>query len=288
MSLIVVLYAALGFVAGVIVNLLADYLPARRYHLLAKANPFGSQSIVPPIPPFLPRRADGSGSRWPIPQWSGLVAALSGAAVFEPRRRMRHVLAEVGLALAFALIAAQYGTERSLPFLLFYAAVFALVIIIDVEYRWILFETIWPAALVALAEAAFMPRVSLDNAVQGGLYGFAILFGLYLLGLVFARAMSAVTGRRVGRTVLGFGDVLMATLSGLILGWQGLGPALFIMVITGAVAALLFIANKLIRARRYRMYSAIPYGPYIVIGTAVMLYLPWLGGEMVWRFLSRL
>jgi prepilin signal peptidase PulO-like enzyme (type II secretory pathway) len=286
MLFIVVLCAALGFVAGVIVNLLADYLPARRYHLLAKANPFGSQSIVPIIPPFLPRRPDGS--RWPIPQWSGLVAALTGAAVFEPRRRMRHVLTEMGLALAFALIAAQYGTHRSLPFMLFYAAVFALVIIIDVEYRWILFETIWPAALVALAEAAFIPRVSLDNAIQGGLYGFAILFGLYLLGLVFARAMSAMTGRRVGRTVLGFGDVRMATLSGLILGWQGLGPALFIMLITGAAAALLFIANKLIRARRYRMYSAIPYGPYIVIGTAVMLYLPWLGGEMVWRFLSRL
>lgn len=286
MSFMVVLYAALGFVAGVIVNLLADYLPARRYHVLAKANPFGSQNIVPPIPPFFPRRADGS--MWPIPQWSGIVAALTRANVFEPRRRTRHVLTEIGLALAFALVAMQYGADRNLPFMLFYAAVFALVIIIDVEYRWILFETIWPAALVALAEAAFMPRISLDSAVQGGLYGFGILFGLYLLGLVFARAMGVVTGRRVGRTVLGFGDVRMATLSGLILGWQALGPALFIMVITGAIAALLFIANKLIRARRYRMYSAIPYGPYIVIGTAVMLYQPWLGGEMVWRFLNRL
>jgi leader peptidase (prepilin peptidase)/N-methyltransferase len=286
MSFIVVLCAALGFVTGVIVNLLADYLPARRYHLLAKANPFGSHSAVPPIPPFLPHRADGS--LWSIPLWSGVIAALTGTEVFEPRRRIRHILTEVGLALAFALIALQYGADRSLPFMLFYAAVFALVIVIDVEYRWILFETIWPAALVALAEATFMPRISLDNAIHGGLYGFTILFGLYLLGLVFARVVSVVTGRRVGRTVLGFGDVRMATLSGLILGWQALGPALFIMVITGAAAALLFIANKLIRARRYRMYSAIPYGPYIVIGTAVMLYLPWLGGEMVWRFLSRL
>src|SRR5512140_3071242 len=111
-----------GFLVGVIVNLLADYLPARRYHQRASADPFVSRETIPPVPPFLPHRADGS--LWPVPLWSGLIAALAHVPVFE--RRARHVITEIGLAAAFAAIVAAYGSDHSLPFLLFYAAVFAL------------------------------------------------------------------------------------------------------------------------------------------------------------------
>jgi prepilin signal peptidase PulO-like enzyme (type II secretory pathway) len=282
MPLIVALI--LGFISGVIVNLLADYLPARRHHYLASADPFVSPSAVPPLPSFIPRRADGR--PWSFPQWSGVIAALTGTPVFDPKRRPRRIITELGLAVAFAWITSMYAESRSLSFLLFYAAVFALIIIVDVEYRWILSETIWPPALVALAEAAFWPRINLEESLRGGLYGFLSLYALYVLGLVFARVVAIMTGRRVGRTVLGFGDVRMGTLSGLILGWYSLGPALLIMIITGAVAALIFIANKVIRTRRYRIFSAIPYGPYIVIGTATMLYVPWVVGDLIVRILQ--
>jgi prepilin signal peptidase PulO-like enzyme (type II secretory pathway) len=273
----------LGFISGVIVNLLADYLPARRYHRVASADPFVSRSAVPPVPPLLPRRADGR--LWPVPLWSAVIATLTGAPIFDPKRRSRRIITELGLPVAFAWITSMYANSRSLPFLLFYAAVFALIVIIDVEYRWILFETIWPPALVALAEAAFWPRVSLEESLRGGLYGFLSMYALYVLGLVFARVVALLTGRRVGRTVLGFGDVRMGTLSGLILGWTSLGPALLVMIITGAIAALIFIANKVIRTRRYRVFSAIPYGPYIVIGTAMTLYVPWVVGDLIVRIL---
>jgi prepilin signal peptidase PulO-like enzyme (type II secretory pathway) len=271
----------LGFISGVVVNLLADYLPARRRHFRASRDPFVSRSAVPPLPSFIPRRADGR--PWPFPLWSGVIAMLAGARVFDPLRHVRRISTELGLAVAFVLITLQYGNHRNLTFLLFYAAVFALIVIIDVEYRWILFETIWPPALVALTEAAFWPRVWLEDSIRGGIYGFTALLILYLLGMVFARAVALLTGRRVGRTVLGFGDVRMGTLSGLILGWISLGPALLIMMITGGIGAAILIITKVIRTRRYRVFSAIPYGPYIVIGTAVMLYVPWLAGDfLVW------
>ena len=168
--LLVPLALVLGFISGVLVNLLADYLPARRYHQRASADPFVSRSTIPPIPPFIPRRADGDGDGgrpWPIPLWSGVIAALAHAPVFEPMHRARHAITEIGLALVFAAITSMYGTDRSLPFLLFYAAVFVLIIIIDVEYRWILWETIWPPALGAIAEAAFWPRIALMMSLRG-------------------------------------------------------------------------------------------------------------------------
>ena len=122
--------------------------------------------------------------------------------------------------------------------------------------------------------------------MRGGLYAFAILFALYILGIVFARVMGTLTRRRITRTVLGLGDVRLAVFSGLVVGWRGLGPSLLIMVTTGALAALTLIAIKMIRTRRYRAFSAIPYGPYIVIGTAVTLYMPSISGMLVCVFLA--
>jgi prepilin signal peptidase PulO-like enzyme (type II secretory pathway) len=190
------------------------------------------------------------------------------------------------LALAFAAIAWQFSELVNLPFLLFYAAVLVLIVVIDVEHRWVMLSTIIPTGMIALAEAYYFPRVWFTDAERGGLYGFGIMVGLYVLGLIFAQAVSMLTGRRVGRTVLGFGDVYIGTLGGLLIGWNSLGFALIIMVLTGALAAIIFIVNKLVRTGRYRQYSAIPYGPYIVFGTAVMLYAPQLVDHFIRRLLN--
>jgi prepilin signal peptidase PulO-like enzyme (type II secretory pathway) len=271
--MIIFLALLLGFFSGVLVNLLADFLPARRHFDLMRTDPFASRDLMLPAK-FAPRRSDGQ--LWPIYFWSGIIAELLHQPVFDSRRTVRRLLVEIAMPLLFAGLAWMYGTQRSLPFLLFYAAVFVLVIVIDVEHRWILPIVIWPAALVAVIEAAFQPRIALDVAIRGGLYGFGIMLLLYVMGIVFDNVVGFLRGRHVGRTVLGWGDVRMGMLSGLILGWHPLGLALLIMVLGGAVGALVVIFNQKRKKRHYRMFSAIPYGPYIALGTAVMLYVPWL------------
>ena len=274
--------AIVGFLSGILVNLLADYLPAKRHYDLARTNPFVSADVIPPKPRLIPSQ--------PIYLWSGFVATVLKAPVFKPETRLRHVITEIGLSAAFVWITNQYANDYQMPhvpLLLFYAAVFTLITIIDMEHRWVLFDTIWPPALVAIAEAILLPRVSIYESLRGGLYGFVILTGLYILGIIFAYVMTFITGRRVGRTVLGFGDVRIATLCGLILGWKALGPALLLMILSGAFAAAVFIAYKVIRTRRYRIFSAIPYGPYIAFGTAIMLYAPWLMGDLMALILQR-
>ena len=265
-----------GFLVGVVVNLIADYLPAQRHYHLARTSPFASRSAVPRKPTFLPHRAEGENNErlWPVPLWSGVIAALAGAPVYEPHQRTRHIVIEIGMALVFGWIVWTFAETPSWPFLLFYAAVLILIAIIDVEYRWVFSEIVVLAGLVALFEAAYSPRVRLDEAISGGVHGLLVMLALYLLGIVFARLIALFTGRRVGRTVLGFGDVYIGALGGLILGWNGLWFALFIMILTGAVASLGFMSIKIIKTGRYRVFSAIPYGPYIVIGIAAMLYIP--------------
>jgi prepilin signal peptidase PulO-like enzyme (type II secretory pathway) len=191
------------------------------------------------------------------------------------------------MAFAFAAITSLYANTRSLPFLLFYAVIFALVTIIDIEWRWIMWEVILPGAAAVILETALEVRIPWDAMLRGGLYGFLAMFALYVLGLVFAQAMRILTGRAVGRTVLGIGDVRMGALSGMIVGWGALGPVLLIMIFTGALAALVFIVSRRFQKRRYRRFSAIAYGPYIVIGTAAMLYVPWIAGDLLAWILNR-
>ncbi len=285
-AIALILAALGGLSAGVIVNLLADYLPARRLNRLAAASPFVSESAIPPLPrpfPMLP-----NGHIVPFYAWSGIGARLTGIIGFREPRWTRRVLVEGALTLAFPAIVAGYPADvypifPTIGFLLFYAAALTLYVVIDVEYRWIMTNTIWPVMLIALIEAVTETRLPLNMALRGLLYGTLIMFALYVLGILFGNGLGVLRGRRVGRTVLGFGDVRLAALGGLLVGWPNMGLALLIMVFTGAVGAISLIASKMIRTRRYQAFSAIPYGPYIVIGIAVMLYVPWLVGDLlVW------
>ncbi len=81
----------------------------------------------------------------------------------------------------------------------------------------------------------------------------------------------------------GYGDVLLATLCGLMLGWQALVFATMITIFVGAAGSLLYIAGRLIVRRRYELFTPLPYGQYIVLGTMIMM----LWREPVKAFLQR-
>ncbi len=187
------------------------------------------------------------------------------------------------MAIIYVWLVGTYGGSPSLPFYLFYAPALILIVVIDVERRWILLETLWPIALAALLDSALTGRLALDNALRGGLIGLGIMLAVYMLGQVFRRG-SGVLGRNVGRTVFGSGDVWLGALTGLLIGWPEAGIALLLAVIAGAIGALVVIGSNLARKKRYRGGAAIPYGPYLVLGAALVLFTPWLvtGFVLVW------
>ena len=283
MTLSILLGALLGFAIGVCVNLFADYCPAQRLYHLARASPFVSESGLPPIPQPLPRLPNGRVA--PIYLWSGVIARLAGHAYFESSRWTRRILVEIGLAAAYAWIVSFYGDSPYLPYFLFCVPFLTLISVIDIEYRWILPETLWPVALVALLDAAF--NGSFSYVLRSGLYGFGILLIIFFLGQVF-RQTSGALGRRIGRTVFGFADVELGAVGGLLIGWPYFGLSLLVAIFLAAAGAIAVIGGKMGRGRRYQGGAAIPYGPYMVIGIAIMLYTPWLLSGVVNWFLHML
>lgn len=273
MDIILILgVALLGIVAGALVNALADDLPPDRdgqRHSLR----------VPHYPDGAPR---------PVVAWSALLAFLTGRRVSPGGAKLpwRGPITEV-LTAALMVVALLAGRAMGLgpvqiAFWLFYMAAFALITVIDIEHKLILFVVINPLVIVALADALLTPTQAppdLRDALIGGIAGFGTFFLLYNGGFLFTYVMGKLRGREIREVAFGYGDVMLAGLSGLMLGWQKLIFALFITVFLGAFGAIVYLVSRRFLGKRYSAYTAIPYGPYIVIGTlAMLLFAEQVGG----------
>ena len=67
---------------------------------------------------------------------------------------------------------------------------------------------------------------------------------------------------------MGFGDVKLAFLIGLILGFPKTVVALYVAFLTGAVISIILILGK----KKKFKGSTIPFGPFLVIGTFIALF----------------
>ncbi|MCZ7546204.1 MAG: A24 family peptidase [Anaerolineae bacterium] len=253
--------AVLGLLAGGLVNMLADDLP---HH--------GSVGA-----PHYP-----DGARRPF---LGLIAFLTGRRASPAGRRLgwRYPLVEIVLALAFAALAAAYEIDVQLVFYLVYVSVFVLVVVVDLEHRLILFVVMVPAAALALLDAIIAPdpRPTLVDSLAGGALGFGVFWVFWYGGVLFNRAR--FRGEDNQEVAFGFGDVMLAGVCGLILGWQSMIFAMFITVFAGALGGLVWILSRVVSGTNYAMFTALPYGPYIVFGTVVMLFFRDSVQTLLWR-----
>lgn len=280
-----VLYAAplalLGFLAGVLLNVLADYLAARRHYQTAKSSPF---STLTPAPPHIRPRWD-EGRTAPVYTWSGVLGVLRGKAPFQPPRRVRRLMVELGMAALWWGLAVGYGERPFFPFYLLYSAVFVLCVVSDVEQRWLYDEVLMVGALAAVIEALLVQRLPFQEMLGGGILAALVGYAVYLGGILFGILLGR-RGNAVGRTIFGFGDVKLAAVGGLLLGTNAFGMALLLAGISAGAAALALIIRRRLSKRKGRRFSAIPYAPHIVLGIALVLYTPDLALTILWAIVS--
>lgn len=256
---ILLIIGLIGILAGGIVNALADDLPRRRK-------------------PSLPHYPDGSPR--PVSAWLGLSAFATNRRTSPTGSTLswRHPITEIAVAVLMMLVAQMALTtdtisDVQLVFYLIYMAIFVLITVIDIEHRLILFVVIIPSVIIALLDALLTPQFAppdLKNALIGGALGFGVFFVMYLGGFLFTYLLAILRGRIVKEVAFGYGDVMLAGLCGLIIGWEQMIIAMFLTVFLGAIGALIYIIIRSFSGR-YNLFTPLPYGPYIVIGTLMML-----------------
>lgn len=149
---------------------------------------------------------------------------------------------------------------------------FAVVVIIDFEHRYIMMTTVLAGAVLGLVLGTFLH--GLMNTLLGGLTGLGVMGVFYLLGIWFARYRARKRGIDDGEEALGRGDVYLATVLGLLLGWPRILFGLFFGVLAGGLVSLLLIIGLSLTRRYQAMTVFTAYGPYLIFGAFLILYTP--------------
>jgi leader peptidase (prepilin peptidase) / N-methyltransferase len=149
---------------------------------------------------------------------------------------------------------------------------FILVVIIDIEHRLILHQISALGAVLCLGLGIWLH--GLEQTLLGGIAGFGIMLFFYLLGLVLIRLLNRWRGLSLGDEdgeALGFGDVILGGVLGLILGWPGVAASIFLTILLAGAASLLYIILMVVM-RRYQANQTLPYGPFLVLGAVILIY----------------
>jgi len=147
---------------------------------------------------------------------------------------------------------------------------FLLIAVIDLEHRLILYVTIIPAGVIAVLYGLFGAGYDLPKTLIGGAVGFGVVYTVYFFGWMFGRVMARIRGEELSEIPFGGGDVNLAGVIGLAVGWSGIILALFIAVMSGGVSAAIYLIVSLVR-RRYNLFTPIPYGPFLILGAVILL-----------------
>lgn len=144
----------------------------------------------------------------------------------------------------------------------------AIVFVIDMEYRLILNPVSLTGAVLGFGIGASL--YGWQTSLIGGAVGFGSMLALYLLGEVFARYMSRRRGEII-EDALGYGDVNLAGVIGLLLGYPLIIVGLLSAIFLGGAFSLLFVIFMLVR-KKYQAFAAIPYAPFMILSVIYVLY----------------
>ncbi|MCL4560287.1 MAG: A24 family peptidase [Chloroflexi bacterium] len=148
------------------------------------------------------------------------------------------------------------------------AAYLGLVAVIDLEHRLVLHPVSIAGLILGLIVGTWLHGIW--RTLLGGAAGFASMLLLYYLGELFAKAVARMRGQTLDEVALGFGDVNLSGILGLILGWPGIFAGLVLAIVLGGAVSLVFLLVQVIR-RGYQPFTAIPYAPFLILGAVILL-----------------
>ena len=264
MNIVLLIPVALAWLGGLLVNYLSDTLPrTRRFSPPVCHN---CESRIAWLDYLTLRRC----------QNCGIV------------RSLRTWLTQFILIASFLYVWLNPPKSLGLPLGLIVLLYFAVITVIDLEHRLILFPTSVFGALLGLFSGTFLyysgfqkPLLSaIGISLLGGLIGFAVMFALYQVGTIVARyrAKKMATDGLVDdeEEALGGGDVYLAGVLGLMLGSRFIMYGLVVGILIGGVVSLALLLALIVQKRytNNSLMTFIPYGPYLIAGAAYMLFRP--------------
>lgn len=251
----------LGWFAGLFINYAADVLPFTRRFSQPVCRQCGAASSFADY--IMLRGCRNCGTRRSLRTWLVQILAVSSFAYF-------WLYPSKALGIPLGMIVLVY---------------FGIITVIDLEHRLILHPTSLVGAVLGLIVGTSIHSradgllLGMGKSLLGGLFGFGVMFLLYQLGALVARwrarRMQAAGQAADDEEALGGGDVYLAGVLGLMLGWPFILNALVLGVLLGGLVSFFFILALVLR-RSYvsdALMTFIPYGPYFILSAFYLLFL---------------
>jgi len=261
MNITLLLPVFLGWIAGLFINYVADVLPfTRRF-----SQPLCPECQTPfSLADYLTLRACRNCGR---------------------SRSLRTWLVQILSVGSFVYFWLYPSKALGIPLGMLVLIYFGIITVIDLEHRLILHPTSLAGAILGLIVGTSIHSradglwVGAGKSLLGGLFGFGVMYLLYQFGALVARLrarkMQAAGQAADDEEALGGGDVYLAGVLGLMLGWPFIWNGLLLGVLLGGLVSILFIIALLLR-RRYMsdaLMTFIPYGPYFIVSAFYLLFL---------------
>lgn len=248
--MLVFLAFALGISVGSFVNVVVDRLPQGRSLVRPRSfceactRPLAHLDMVPVVS-YL---------------WLRGRCRYCGAAI-----PLRVMLTEATTGLLFTLLYLRFGYGIDFVVMCAVVSLLLIVALIDLEHGLILNRVIYPAIIALVLVAPFWPELGLSRSFPGTPSMLASLLNSLAAGAGAFLLFLAIT--LVYPQGMGGGDVKLAGLVGLLVGFPGILIALWIAGVTGGLLAIVL----LLLGKKGRKDS-IPFGPFLA-GSAIIAFL---------------
>jgi leader peptidase (prepilin peptidase)/N-methyltransferase len=256
---LIAVFTILGMVIASFLNVVIDRLPQ-------------NESIISP-PSHCPSCQRRLAAKDLVPFFSYL--RLRGRCRYCRAPIPRRVLGmEIAIGALLPLLYWHYHLSPKMGILAFYCCLFITLLVIDWEKGLILNKIVYPSMIAALLISIFLDGsvdvfvlgsriVLLPPGIADAAIGGAIGFGLALLVVVLSRGG------------MGWGDVKMAALIGLVVGFPLVFFTLIMAAILGGVVAVVLLLLK-----KKKRKETIPFGP--ALSVAAIITLIWGADILSW------
>ncbi|MEL7637417.1 MAG: hypothetical protein AAGU03_06645 [Anaerolineaceae bacterium] len=243
----VIISIFVGLILGVLINYLADVLPATRRFSQPVCpeceQPYSLKEYL--FSPHCPHCRQGRTARY-------LVVLISSISLSV-------------LLCYFPFHGLNFWT--TLPLLTY----LGMIVVIDLEHRLVLVETSLFGFFLVLIYGTFFHGFL--GAISGALGGMLIMLTFYFLGVVFGKVVGKLRHKAINQVPFGFGDVVFGTILGLLSGWPAIGAGLLFGILLFSAYSILWLIG-LVLTKRYKSFSnAQALTPFLILGTIVLFYL---------------
>jgi len=166
----------------------------------------------------------------------------------------QYPLVEIFTALLFVLIYNQKLGFVDMAFMFYIACVLIIIFAFDLKHYLIPDKILFPAILITFTYRLFQ-------------FGLINNFFNYLLGAILGSLFFLIVYLVSNGVWMGFGDVKLAILLGLILGFPIIIVGLFLAFFVGAIIGLIIIFSG-----KKSLKSEVPFAPFLITGTFIAMF----------------